>query len=129
MKGENNPYDLYVWVFSSLITLFNSSLPNMISQQRSLVHELCDCTSEAMRWACNLLHVEPCDQYPVSELVKESISNQSLPYTPDLLIASVAPHVWRDVSRTVYGGVRTTVTDLLPKLIGEKTWLSRQTLC
>ncbi|OAL45959.1 glucose-methanol-choline oxidoreductase-like protein [Pyrenochaeta sp. DS3sAY3a] len=59
------------------------------------------------------LHTEPHDLAPISELVRDSMIDQGLPYTPDMFSTGESPHGCGDVPRTVYQGIRTTAADFI----------------
>ncbi|KAF2006347.1 GMC oxidoreductase [Amniculicola lignicola CBS 123094] len=61
------------------------------------------------------LHIEPHDLAPISELVKESMIDQGLPYHQDMFSTGESPHGCGDVPRTVHRGVRTTAADFITK--------------
>ncbi|KAF2729316.1 alcohol oxidase [Polyplosphaeria fusca] len=61
------------------------------------------------------LHTEPHDLAPISELVKESMIDQGLPYRADMFATGESPHGCGDVTRTVYQGVRSTAADFITK--------------
>ncbi|ORY06407.1 hypothetical protein BCR34DRAFT_571409 [Clohesyomyces aquaticus] len=61
------------------------------------------------------LHTEPHDLAPISELVRESMIDQGLPYRPDMFATGETPHGCGDVTRTVHQGIRSTAADFITK--------------
>lgn len=61
------------------------------------------------------LHTEPHDLAPISELVKESMVDRGLPYTPDMFTTGATPQGCGDVPRTIHQGIRATAADFITK--------------
>ncbi|KAF2465326.1 alcohol oxidase [Lindgomyces ingoldianus] len=61
------------------------------------------------------LHIEPHDLAPISELVRDSMVDQGLPYHPDMFSTGETPHGCGDVPRTVHKGIRSTAADFITK--------------
>ncbi|KAF2261412.1 glucose-methanol-choline oxidoreductase-like protein [Lojkania enalia] len=61
------------------------------------------------------LHTEPHDLAPISELFKESMIDQGLPYHSDMFSTGETPQGCGDVLRTVHQGIRSTAADFITK--------------
>ncbi|KAF2186524.1 GMC oxidoreductase [Zopfia rhizophila CBS 207.26] len=61
------------------------------------------------------LHTEPHDLAPISQLVRESMIDQGLPFHQDMFTTGETPHGCGDVIRTVHKGIRSTAADFITK--------------
>ena len=61
------------------------------------------------------LHIEPYELAPISELVKQSLIDQGLPWHEDMFTTGETPQGCGNATRTVHQGLRSTAADFITK--------------